>query len=192
MRILNIDKLTNEKWLNLFAATFQHNDHQGRWVFASRRDQPNPEEKHCDAVVVVAMLRDEGKPPRLVMIKEFRVPVGDYVYELPAGLVEKGEKIEEAVRREMREETGFEVTAIHRITPPLYSTSGMSDETATLAFVDVHSTPESKQALEGSEDIEVLLLDFPQVCALCNDHSKRLDIKAWNILNLYLQLGKLA
>jgi ADP-ribose pyrophosphatase len=120
------------------------------------------------------------------------VPVGDYVHELPAGLVEKGEKIEDTVRREMREETGFEVTAIHRITPPLYSTSGMSDETVALAFVDVRSTPEAKQALEGSEDIEVLLLDFPQVCTLCNDHTKRLDVKAWNILYLYQQLGQLA
>ena len=192
MKILNVDKLTNEKWLNLFAATYQHNAYQGRWLFASRRDKPNPEEKHCDAVLMVAVLRDEAKPPRLVLIKEFRVPVGDYVYGLPAGLLEKGEKIEDTVRREMREETALEVTAIHRISPPLYSTSGMSDETAALAFVDVRSTPAAKQALEGSEDIEVLLLDFPQLCALCDDPTKRLDAKAWNILYMYQQLGKIA
>lgn len=190
MKILNIDKLTNEKWVNLFAATYQHNDHQGRWVFASRNQGPDPKTRHCDAVLMVAILRDEGKPPRFVMIREFRVPVGDYIYGLPAGLIEKGEKIEDTVRREMREETGFEVTTVKRITPPLYSSSGLTDETAALAFIDVRSTPESKQALEGSEDIEVLLLDFPEARALCDDQTKRFDAKAWHALYNHVQLGQ--
>ena len=191
MEITKVEKLTNEKWLNLFAATYQHNDHQGRWVFASRNEKPDPQKRHCDAVLMVAVLRDLGQPPRLVLIKEFRIPVGDYVYGLPAGLLEKGEAIEATVRREMREETGFEVTAVKRITPPLYSSSGMTDETAAMAFIDVRSTPESKQALEGSEDIEVLLLDFEQVSALCDDQTKRFDAKAWTVLYVYQQLGKL-
>jgi ADP-ribose pyrophosphatase len=192
MKIIKVEKLTNEKWLNLFAATYRHNDHQGRWVFASRNEKPDPQKRHCDAVLMVAILRDPGQPPRLVLIKEFRVPVGDYVYGLPAGLLEKDEEIEATVRREMREETGFEVTAVKRITPPLYSSSGMTDETAAMAFIDVRSTPESNQALEGSEDIEVLLLDFDQVSALCDDQTKRFDAKAWTVLYVYQQLGKLA
>jgi ADP-ribose pyrophosphatase len=190
MKILNIDKLTDEKWVNLFAATYQHNDHHGRWIFASRNQAPALKTSHCDAVLMVAILRDDGKPPRFVMIREFRVPVGDFVYGLPAGLLEMGEKIEDTVRREMREETGFEVAAIKRVTSPLYSSSGLTDETAALAFIDVRSTPESKQALEGSEDIEVLLLDFPEACALCNDQTKRFDAKAWHALYSYVQLGK--
>jgi ADP-ribose pyrophosphatase len=192
MKITKVEKLTTEKWLNLFAATYRHNDHQGRWVFASRRENPDPQKQHCDAVLMVAVLRDPGQPPRLVLIKEFRVPVGDYVYGLPAGLLEKDEEIEATVRREMKEETGFEVTAVKRITPPLYSSSGMTDETAAMAFIDVRSTPESKQALEGSEDIEVLLLDFDQVSALWDDQTKRFDAKAWTVLYVYQQLGKLA
>lgn len=191
MKITGVEKLTNEKWVNLFAATYHHKDHEGRWVFASRSQTPNPEARHCDAVLIAAVLRDAGKPPRLVLVKEFRVPVGDYVYGMPAGLLEKGESIEETVRREVREETGLEVTAIKRITPPLYSSSGLTDETAALAFVDVRSTPDAKQALEGSEDIEVVLLDYEQVCALCDDASQRFDAKTWIVLYHYQQLGKL-
>ncbi len=41
MNILKIVQLTNEKWLNLFAATFEHNGHPGRWLYASRKPQPN-------------------------------------------------------------------------------------------------------------------------------------------------------
>src|SRR5262249_11432488 len=112
MEITNVEKLTDEKWLNLFAATYRHTAHQGRWVFASRSDKPDPKKRHCDAVLMVAVLRDPDQPPRLVMIKEFRVPVGDYVYGLPAGLLEPGEAIETTVRREMLEETGLAVTAV--------------------------------------------------------------------------------
>src|SRR5438270_4069144 len=101
MHIIGVEKLTDEKWLNLFAARFRHNDHEGRWVFASRRPTPHLNPDVCDAVLIVATLLTPGQPPRLVVEKEFRVPVGDYVYGLPAGLLEPGESIEDTVRREM-------------------------------------------------------------------------------------------
>src|ERR1700693_932511 len=112
MEILKVEKLTNEKWLNLFAAAFRHNGHVGRWVFASRKpDDPYQQSGRSDAVIIVPVLRDHGLPPRLVLEKEYRVPVGGYVIGFPAGLLEPGEQIEEAVRREMLEETGLEVVA---------------------------------------------------------------------------------
>ena len=191
MKIQHVEKITNEKWLNLFAATYQHNSHSGRWVFASRKKEPYQNKGLGDAVVIVPILIAAGQPNRLVMEKEFRIPVGDYVYGFPAGLLEIDEKVEEAVRREMREETGMEVLRFKRITLPLYSTSGMSDETAVMAFIDVHLTPDSKQALEASEDIEVLLLDFAQVCKLCDSSGAHIDAKAWTTLYLYQQLGRL-
>jgi ADP-ribose pyrophosphatase len=191
MHILNIDKLTNEKWLNLFAARFEHHGHQGRWVFASRKQDPDRQRDTCDAVIIVPVLRNPGEVPRLVLIKEFRVPAGGYVYGFPAGLLEPGEGVEETVRREMLEETGMEVTAFKRVTQGLYSTSGLSDESAAMAFVDVRSTPQTKPKLEASEDIEVLLLDHAAVCRLCDDPAARLDAKLWTTLYLYQQLGQL-
>src|SRR5690349_2136338 len=110
MKILRIEKLTHEKWLNLFAAEYEHNGHTARSVFASRRERPHSADHRGDAVLVVPVLRTEGQPARLVLVKEFRVPVGDYVCGLPAGLLEPGESLEDAVRREVAEETGFEVT----------------------------------------------------------------------------------
>jgi ADP-ribose pyrophosphatase len=191
MRILDLQKLTDEKWLNLFAATFEHKGHTGRWLFASRKAQPQKEGPGAgDAVVIVPVLRNPGEPPRLVMIKEFRAPIGSVVWALPAGLLEKGEPVEETVRREMMEETGMEVVRFKRLTQPLYSSAGMTDEAAALAFVDVRSTPESLPKLEASEDIEVVLLDFDGVCRLCDDAGAKIDAKAWSALYLYQQLGE--
>lgn len=189
MRITNLEKITNENWVNLFAVRYEHGDHVGRWVFASRHDTPyqgNP----CDAVVIVPILRNPGEPPRLVVIREFRVPVGDYVIGLPAGLVEKDEPIETAIEREMREETGLTVAKIHRITQPVFSSAGLTDESAALAFIDVTGHPDAPRALDPSEDIEVVLLDHAGVCRLANDRSLLVDVKAWMVLCMYQMLGK--
>ena len=66
MKIIRVEKLTNEKWVNLFAAEYEHNGHTGRWVFASRKDQPLAGTLTNDAVIIVPVLRNPNEPPRLV------------------------------------------------------------------------------------------------------------------------------
>ncbi|WP_307721315.1 NUDIX domain-containing protein, partial [Clostridioides difficile] len=39
-----------------------------------------------------------------MLIRQFRVPINGYIYELPAGLVDEGESIDISVERELREE----------------------------------------------------------------------------------------
>ena len=71
-----------------------------------------------DAVVVVPYHTGYKK---LVVTREFRVTLGDYEYGFPAGLIEKGESVEQATRRELTEETGLSVTRFTRISPPVYT-----------------------------------------------------------------------
>ncbi len=190
MHIQKIEQLTREKWLNLYAATFEHHGHSGRWLFASRKPQPN-HDRSGDAVIIVPILRTDNEPPRLVMVKEFRVPIGDYIFAFPAGLLDDGESIEDTVRRELMEETGLEVVAVKRVTQPLYSSSGLSDEAVAMAFVEARMTPEALPKLDKAEDLQVVLLDFAGVCRLCDDRAARLDAKAWAILYSYQQMGRL-
>ncbi len=192
MEITHVEQLTNEKWINLFATTFRDGEREARWVFASRKRKPYDPKATPDAAVIVPILLATDRPPRLVLEKEYRVPVGGYVYGFPAGLIEEGESIEETVRREMLEETGFEVVSIKRITTPLCSSAGLTDEVSPVVFVDVRATPDAKQKLDGMEDIEVVLLDYQQVCEMVENTTVRFDAKAWTILYLYQQLGKLA
>jgi ADP-ribose pyrophosphatase len=190
MKIDKVEKLTSERWVNLFAASFEHRGHHGRWVYASRK--PQPQTTHgSDAVIVVPVLRNPGAAPQLVLIKEFRVPVGGYAWAFPAGLLEPGETVEDTVRRELREETGLEVSRFKHVSPPLFSSSGLTDETAAMAFVDVYSTKEGRPTPDASEEIEVMTLNFTQVCQLCDDPNVQIDAKAWTMLYHYKQLGRI-
>ena len=46
---------------------------------------------------------------KVVLVRQYRYPVGGYVYEFPAGLVEPGENVQQAAIREMYEETGLKL-----------------------------------------------------------------------------------
>lgn len=190
MQIKHVEKLTDERWINLFRADFEHKGHTGRWVFASRKKEAYSG-RSSDAVIIVPVLRNPGEPARLVLIREFRVPVGDYVIGLPAGLIDPGEDVEQTVRREIHEETGLEVASIERVSAPLYSTAGLTDEAAAMAFVEVRGDPAKGPNLEPSEDLQVLYLDHGEVCKLCDDHGPNVDAKAWMVLYMYRQLGTL-
>jgi ADP-ribose pyrophosphatase len=191
MDILGVEKLTDEKWLNLFAARFRHDGHTGRWVFASRKPKPHAAPPRADAVIIVPTLLRRGKPTHLVAVREFRVPIGGYTYGFPAGLVEPGESVEDTARREVVEETGLSVVEVKRVTPPLYSSTGLTDEAAALVFVNVRATRKGKPQLDGSEDLEVVLWDFEAVCRMCDAPDIGMDARVWTVLYMCQQLGRL-
>jgi len=58
--------------------------------------------KENDVIVVVPVVNDY-----VIMERQYRPAIGKYIYELPAGHIEKGENKINAVKREMREETGY-------------------------------------------------------------------------------------
>jgi ADP-ribose pyrophosphatase len=59
--------------------------------------------RHPGAAVVIPYLNDGN----ILMIRQYRYPVGEIMLELPAGKIDPGESPADTVRREMTEETGF-------------------------------------------------------------------------------------
>ena len=78
-----------------------------------------------DSVVIIATDESGGK---LLINKEFRMAVGDWVYNFPAGLIDEGEQPVESAKRELWEETGLELYEIDDFIGQSYSAVGFSNE----------------------------------------------------------------
>jgi len=59
--------------------------------------------RHAGSAVMLAM--DEKK--RILLVRQFRLPADRYLWELPAGSLDPGEKPLQTARRELAEETGY-------------------------------------------------------------------------------------
>lgn len=81
--------------------------------------------KKPDSVVII--VTDESGE-RLLINKEFRMAVGDWVYNFPAGLIDEGEEPCESAKRELWEETGLDLYEIDDFIGPSYSAVGFSNE----------------------------------------------------------------
>jgi ADP-ribose pyrophosphatase len=189
MKIKSIKKITDLRHLNLFSIQYlDQNNKNKNWIFASRSSSPNPLEKTGsipDAVVVVAFHEIERK---LVLIKEYRVALGGYQHGFPAGLVDKGETIEETAKRELLEETGLSMSRIIKISPPVFSSSGMTDEAVSLVFAECQGSP-SNRFNEASEDIETVMVSEEEALALMKDPAIKWDVKTWIVLNSFSVRG---
>ena len=174
-------KLTDLKWLNIFEVFFRDRQgHSRSWMVATRRQTPKCATGRFDkpdAVVIVALHHQN----KLVVNREYRVALGGDEFGFPAGLVDDNETVEDAVRRELKEETGLTVTRILNISPPVYSSAGMTDESVSMAFVECQGEV-TTAANEGTEQIEPMLLSKEEVAHLIQDPSKKFDAKAWLVM----------
>lgn len=130
MEFVKIEKVHEGRFIDRYNVTYQTVDGQTKIYEMISRDH-NLEtfeqlSKHqTDAVVLI--MEDESREHILVN-REYRMAVGDYVYNFPAGLIDPGETVEQAGRRELKEETGLDVLEVIDIIPDSYSAVGFSNE----------------------------------------------------------------
>lgn len=84
--------------------------------------------RHAGAAAILPFLSDPaGDDPQIMLIKQFRHAAGGYLYEVPAGKLEKDESPEECAVRELREETGCTAQRIQHLFTT-FTTPGFTDE----------------------------------------------------------------
>ena len=163
-RIRNVKKQTNNRFLNMYELEVAHRDGKiAPYYMASRVDDPEKIKAVTKANVPngVIMYGIYGeKKDKVVLVRQYRYPIGGYVYEFPAGLVEANEELVDAGVREMYEETGLTFTPVEAgsYMKPFFTTVGMTDESCGTVFGYCSGDPTNTHQ-ESSEDIQVIIAD---------------------------------
>lgn len=130
MKFKTIEKKESGRFINRYDITYELEDHQEKvYEIISRKSEMKTQEDlqgtNPDAVVVIAT--DESGE-RILLNKEYRLAVANWVYNFPAGLIDEGETPQESAIREVREETGLELYQLEDFIDISYSAVGFSNE----------------------------------------------------------------
>ena len=171
-RVSNIKKTTENRFLNMYEMDMVNEEGKhSKYFVASRAERIEDLKQQTgdykpDGVCIYSVYKDEGdKKEKVVLIRQYRCPIGAYIYEFPAGLVDEGETMEEAAVREMKEETGLHLEVLpasFMYSKPYFTTIGMTDETCGTMYGYASGTP-SKEGQEENEEIEIVLADRAKV-----------------------------
>jgi ADP-ribose pyrophosphatase len=194
-RIKELKPLAQTKFLSIYDARYENKiGNEKHWMIASRKGYDvlsdkyfNGKKDDIDAVVIAAFHKESKS---LVLVRQFRIPLNDYVYELPAGLVDNNEKIEIAVKRELKEETGLKVLEFNKNlgNNQLYLSPGMTEESASLVYC-ICEGELSTDYLEEDEDITPIFVNVEEAKKLISKDVK-IDIKAFMTLQSFVLMGE--
>lgn len=134
------------------------------WEFISRKNTKG----------VVTIVPIDFYKNTIILIKQFRKPIGKYVIEFPAGLVDKGESVLKAAKRELLEETGYKILHVISQSSLLSKSAGITNETTTVVTTDVQGG--YKQNLQDNEEIEVIEVSLNKFFDFYKNIAKKKDI----------------
>ncbi len=131
---------------------------QGEGNSSLRRDVV----EHPGAVAIVP-LTDDGQ---VVMVTQYRHPVGEWLLEIPAGTLEKGEDPDWCAARELEEETGCTASSMRRLFS-MYMAPGYCTELLHVYVAEGLSSGEPRP--DDDERIEVTLVPLAAIADMVRD-----------------------
>lgn len=166
--------LAKGKFLELQKISFTNDDGKElQWEACQRVNKVN--------AVSVFAIRPKAKT--IVLVRQFRAPVGKYCIECPAGLIEDGETAMESAGRELLEETGYTIGKVLDCGVAAENSAGMTGELTTpiVAFID-ESVPRKNQRMDGTEHIEILEVSINKLCNFLKKATENGDVVSGKLL----------
>lgn len=169
--IHKITQQTKNRFLNMFELEVTHKSGRGSRYFVASRAKKiedlkiSTRENTPDGVIIFSIVKADDGKEKVVLIRQYRYPIDGYIYEFPAGLVEKGEDFSTAAIRELREETGLILDPIpvsEEYEKPYFTSIGMTDESCATVYGYASGVMTGKYQ-EDSEEIEVVLADKDEI-----------------------------
>ncbi len=192
-KISAVQQLTKNPHLNLYHLDAL--DRKGEvfdYYFASRNSKERlklfTKGLEPEGIVIYGLTQEPA--PRLVLIREYRYPLDEEIYALPAGLVDAGETPGMAAAREMKEETGFlfrEYTGGNScFRRPFFMGPGFTDESSCAVYGTV-SLEGKRQECEKTEEIHVVLADKKEVRRILS--KERVSLRGAYLMMQYLHMN---
>jgi len=138
--------------------------------------------EHDDCVAIIAIDADDN----ILLVSQFRKPIEKELLEIPAGGIDSGETPEDAVCRELREETGFLPRRVESL-GGFYSTPGYCTEYLYL-YLATELTPSPLYA-EDTENISLVRAPIKKIPELVTS-GRICDAKSIAGLLAYLEYQK--
>ena len=89
-------------------------------------------QNHAPDSVILILTDESGE--RLLINREYRMAMAQWIYNFPAGLIDPGETVEESARRELWEETGLRLVRVDDVLDGSYSAVGFANERNACVF----------------------------------------------------------
>jgi len=173
----------SERWLRL--KKLHYVDAAGKqriWECAERTTRGK---SGVDAVAIFAILKKKNEPDRTLLIKQFRPPMDKFTIEMPAGLVDVNETVENAAIRELKEETGYVASHVE-CSPIIANDPGMANSNQKLAIATVDLDSEENKNVEPEPDdgeyIETYIVEIREFLSRLKEFSDQgmvVDSRVW-------------
>ena len=114
MKVIKIEKKNEGKYITRYDVTYLLNNGEEKVYEIISRDKnitDISQLRKTEPDSVVLIMEDETGD-KILLNREFRMSIGEWIYNFPAGLIDPGETPAEAAARELREETGLELREI--------------------------------------------------------------------------------
>ncbi|KAG6932380.1 nudix hydrolase 5, partial [Chelydra serpentina] len=158
--ILKEEAITERKWVKLEQTTYVDPSGKTR-IWETVKRTTRKEDSSADGVSVIPVLQRTLHYECIVLVKQFRPPMGGYCLEFPAGLIEGNESPESAALRELEEETGYKGDVVE-CSPAVCLDPGLTNCTTHIVTVTINGddacNTRPMQKPEEGEFVEVVSL----------------------------------
>lgn len=154
MEFKDIKLILKDEYLNLYHAKYINNLGEEK-IYEIISRSPNLDsnsflgDKKIDGVGIIAFNEVEDK---ILLLKEFRMSCGTWVYTFPGGLIDNGEDVLTTAKRELFEETGLELYDVKDILNGAYSIIGVGNEMTSTIICKARGT--FKPSTSPNEEIK--------------------------------------